>query len=437
MVGKSRYFLFPLLVVFLASSANKTLAQSNRFILFDTTKVISVKNDSVLTLSEVLHNVALKNPMLKAFDFQIQSAEGNLKQAGLWPNPELSTGFEEIGWNAPGFKESEFSIELSQEFDIFGQRTALKDVARSEIDAMKVKLQQNAFDLYLDVKSSFYKLAHAQEQVSLAKNSLELARSIVENINFKMERGAALQSELLLAELETQKSELELLQAKQNVDALEYNLIAMWDGEKTGQYLKAEKEPDFELIQSKLTKLVNDIESAQEVVLLKKDINILKAEREFAIREGKPNLTLSGGFKRLEVDNSKSFLFGISLPLPFFNKNQGERMRISSEIQALEYEIEYAKLNARAKIQSSIVYLNQLIESHATLDSLLLPTSEKAYNTLKKAYEAGRVPYTQLLEAERALNELSFEHNDMLLAIQEQIMTIEKATGIVLLFDKE
>ena len=81
--------------------------------------------------------------------------------------------------------------------------------------------------------------------------------------------------------------------------------------------------------------------------------------------------------------------------------------------------------------------MTQLIEKHATLDSLLLPTADKAYRKLQEAYEAGRVPYTQLLEAERSLIYNSFEHNDMLLAIQEQIITLEQATGVVLRVDEE
>lgn len=437
MIGKLRYYLIPILTILFISTAETTLAQQEWTSLFKSSQDFKADDDSTLTFSEALQYVASNNPILKAFDNRIKAAEGNLKQAGLRPNPELSIELEEFGWNAPGFKESEFVLGLSQEFDLFGLRSALKNVATTEIEASRVKLHQNAFDLYLEVKKRFYALAHAQEQVYLSQNSLELAQTIFENIKSRLEQGAALQSELLLAELESQKSKLELLQAKQNVDALEYNLVALWNGEKSGVLIQSNKEPDIKLIQSKIEKLSADIETTREVVLLKNDLKILKAEKIAAIKEGKPALTLSGGFKRFEVDNSKSFLFGVSMPLPFFNKNQGERQRISSEIQALELEIENERLKTKAELQASIVYLNQLIERHSTLDSILLPTSQKAYSTLESAYKSGRVPYTQLLEAERALIDLSYEHNDILLDIQNQIMSIEMATGKVLRFDKE
>lgn len=70
-----------------------------------------------------------------------------------------------------------------------------------------------------------------------------------------------------------------------------------------------------------------------------------------------------------------------------------------------------------------------------TLDSLLLPTAEKAYQTIQKAYEAGRLPYTQLLEAERSLNDLRFENNDLLMEIHIEIMALEAISGAVLRTD--
>ena len=75
-------------------------------------------------------------------------------------------------------------------------------MAQSEIDATRLQIKQSTFDLYLEVKQRFYSLAHAQQQVILSQTALELANDIVKNITFRLDRGAALQSELLLAELE-------------------------------------------------------------------------------------------------------------------------------------------------------------------------------------------------------------------------------------------
>jgi len=65
---------------------------------------------------------------------------------------------------------------------------------------------------------------------------------------------------------------------------------------------------------------------------------ILRAAQSLATVEARPTVTLSGGCKRLEVDNSNSFLFGVSFPLPFLNRNQG--VQESLEAQSCSYNLQ-------------------------------------------------------------------------------------------------
>jgi cobalt-zinc-cadmium efflux system outer membrane protein len=404
---------------------------------FDTTATDSKSFDSELFLDDVLKLVAVQNSSFRSFDFQLRAAQSDLKQAGLWSNPELDVEFEEVGWDAPGFSESELTISLAQEFEFLGQRGARKKVAFAQLDAADLQVKLSAFDLYLDTKQRFYALAHAQQVVDLSQKSVKLANEIVENINYRLEKGAALQSELLLAQLEEQRAQLALDQSKQDVIAFEAALVSLWKARPSGVRVSLGTEPDFDNLFDKISLLSYRIDSTRQIIQMRSELDILEAEKVAAITEARPTITLSGGFKRFEADKSKSYLVGISMPIPLFNRNQGTRQSLVSQQRSLEYDIEQGKTETISNIQSQTIRLKKSIDRHTTLDSLLLPTAEKAYEMLQKAYEAGRVPYTQLLEAERALNDLSFEHNDMLLAIQEQIIELESLTGVAIHVEKE
>ena len=127
---------------------------------------------------------------------------------------------------------------------------------------------------------------------------------------------------------------------------------------------------------------------------------------------------------------SQSFLFGVSLPLPFFNRNKAVAGSLRAKRQSVQSEIEAAKFERVAEIQTGVARLRQLIESYAILDVELLPTAEKAFQALEKTYEAGRLPYTSILEAGRSLIELRFEHIGMMLSIYEQVISLEQLTGL-------
>lgn len=404
---------------------------------FDTTVSSSKPADSTLSLDDALRLVATENPAFRSFSFLLEAANNDLAQAGLWSNPELESEFEEVGWSAPGFRESEFSISIAQEFEFFGQRAARKNVARAQIDATKLQVRLSTFDLYLETKQRFYALAHAQQKVILSEKSIELAGEIVRKTNYRLERGAGLQSEILLARLEEQRAQLALDQARQDVIAEEATLVSLWKGKPSGVKVSTETGVDFSHLLDRISELTNQTNSSREVVQLQSGLEILKAEKRLTIATARPAITLSGGFKRLAVDNSKSFLFGVSLPIPFFNRNQGTKASLTAQLRSLEYDLERNRIESNSNIQAYTIRLMMLVNSYATLDSLLLPTAEKAYRTLQNAYEAGRVPYTQLLEAERALNDINFERNDILLSIQEQIIELESHTGLALQIKKE
>ena len=157
---------------------------------------------------------------------------------------------------------------------------------------------------------------------------------------------------------------------------------------------------------------------------------MIRAEKQLASVETRPAITLSGGYKRLEANNSNSLLFGISLPIPMFDRNQGKTAALEAQQRSNEFEQEQARLETKAFINSSISRLNQLISQHLALDTLLLPTAEMVFKTFQETYDVGRIPYTSLLEAERSMIELRYEHNDVLFAIYEQLIALEHITGI-------
>lgn len=400
---------------------------------FDSLRAESLTGaNTVLEMQDVLRLIANQNPSLKAFELRREASRGLLKQAGLWPNPELGFDAEEVGWDAPGLDESELSVSLSQEFELFGQRGARKRLAQTQVDATHLTTKLAAFDLYLEAKKRFYVLFDAQEQLELSRRAVDLADSILANIKFRIEKGAALQSELLLADLERQRAKLQLARTEQEATSAATSLAVLWSGTLGELKVAANAEPSFVSILTQIDLLEAHLDSSRSLMQLNQEVAILNAEHSLAISEARPSVTLSGGMKRLQATNSNSFLVGLSLPLPLFNRNQGTKDRLVQEIRALNYDIERARKETQADLRSQVLELRQLVQRHDQLDSNLLPTAEDAYTILRDAYDAGRVPYTQLLEAERSLNELRFEHNDMLLEIHLQVVAIEELTGVTL-----
>ncbi|MFH1699791.1 MAG: TolC family protein [Candidatus Zixiibacteriota bacterium] len=397
---------------------------------FENADARHVNYDS-LSLNDIVGLVAKNNPILKSLKWNLESSEGNLRQAGLRFNPELNLELEEFGWDAPGFKETEMTIILSQKFELFGQRAARKQHAQANIKYTRWNNQKSVFDLFLDAKLRYLRLTHAQDKACLAQEALELSQSIQSDIENRNKIGAVHQSELLLSQLELQSAQLELNEAICDRKYASLELSALWNASDSG-IVVANCGIDKHDCLKNIAGLDISIDSSREITEMIFRRGMIDSESRLLGAEANPAITYSGGIKRLQGDKANSFIMGLSLPLPFVNRNQGARAGLQAEINALDLEINDKKARVSSTVRSQIGKIVQLDEKMEMIDSLLLPTAERTYESLTQAYNAGRIPYTSLLEGKRALIGLRFDKNDIFLNIKELQIEVERTIGIPL-----
>lgn len=397
---------------------------------FDSKNEAAIPKGDSLNLETVLNFVSQANPGLMANQKQVEAMNGLVTQAGLRPNPELEIEFEDVGWDAPGFNESEIGIVLSQEFELWGKRKNRKSLAQSELAAMEFETIVSGFELRAKTIEKFYTLVHAQRQVILAHKANEIAEAIATATKTRVEKGAALSAELLLAELELEQTKLELVRVNSQLHIAKSNLASMWKGDGS-KLMVAEPKLEKSLI-SGIAGLQQFVKNNREVAALEHESKILKAQLAVEKSEGKPNLTFSGGIKRVRADETNSFIFALGMPLSIFNRNQGTVYSLETQSEAIKLAKEQAQLNAEAEFMSLEQNLRQLLSRHNSLDTLLLPLSERAYQSLEEAYNMGRISYSTLLGSQRSLIDLRFELNDLELEIRKETGSIERLLGIKL-----
>jgi cobalt-zinc-cadmium efflux system outer membrane protein len=383
-----------------------------------------------LTLVRVLSLVAEANPTLKAGLKQIEAAEGLLTQAGLWSNPELEVEMEEVGWDAPGLQESEITVMLSQEIELWGNRKNRRQVAQRELEAIQLETQIAAHDIYATTAERYFTLSHTQSGVVLAQDAVDLAADIAESARMRVNMGAAMQSELLLGQLEMATAELQLAEAISEMHIARTELASLWQSEAS-DIVVAETDIDLAVV-AQVDDLQSLLEGSREVRSLEAEAALTDAELDLERSGAKPNLSISGGYKRIEADGSNSFVFGVGLPLPFLNRNQGSIRSLEARKGALRLSRQQALVTARAKFETSRRRIEQQVSRYRTIKTQVLPKAEETYFSLKSAYDKGKLPYSTLLEAQRMLLYLRFELNDIDLTIKHEIVTLERLLGVTI-----
>ena len=388
------------------------------------------RTDTSTVISDSLTLDVASRLVIQANRLQREAARRSVNQANLRPNPELEFESEDVGGDLNGFRESEMVILLSQELELWGQRKARRKAAVRDMEALNWETRVEDFDIYAETKTRFYALLHAQNKVRMTEEAARLAQEVAEAATIRVEKGAALSSEQLLGQLGFERARTEVTLAETELGNARRNLAALWRG----------GEQDFRVVDSApstatlpdLAVLKSYLEQSREVVWWTFEDASVNALLNLEEANRLPSPTLSGGYKRSRADRTNTFLVGVGIALPLFNRNQGAISSLRVQSEALKSAREQALVNAEAELKTVHQGLNTLLSHRASLDTLILPKAEEAYRSLKRAYTLGRIPYVTLLEGEQNLIDVGFELNDLDLAINQKIIALEQLLGISL-----
>jgi len=150
-----------------------------------------------------------------------------------------------------------------------------------------------------------------------------------------------------------------------------------------------------------------------------------RAGYELAKVQPIPNITVQAGTQYDYSTKDQIASLQIGLPIPFFNKNQGnittaqyEWIRASKEVKRLQLALARG-LAAEYQIYSAS-------RSQMNLYQLkLLPASEESLKLSQLAFEAGELNYLQLLTAQRTFADTNIELVKTLGSLWDSIVTID------------
>ncbi len=354
-----------------------------------------------MTLQQALSRVFESNPELEVTELEIEAASARIIQAGMRPNPELMVE----GENFPAMGRTgvlqymESTLQMSQRLELGGKRDLRMRAAESSKSVSVRSTEVREADLvaataraFVDILADQERLSNQQELTHLAKQSYSVVLERVAAGKVSPVEQTRAQVALVSAQLEEEKRLKSLLAAKDR-------LAALWGGgyrdfeRAAGRF---EIPPDSaDLLQS-----CPDLELADAAIDFRR---VTLASEQAA---GKPDITLTAGFRRLNAESLNTWVFGVSLPLPIFDKREGAiaeaRILLNKatfEKKALEWRLQTALAQVRHEREIA------LLEAY-TLNQKALPTAREAMAAVEEGYRLGKFEYMNVLDAQRTFAEL-------------------------------
>ena len=415
-----RRLFLPLGLAVAFLSPNFAVAQS------DTTPVAPVfpmEATGPLTLEAALSMAAGSNFSLSAAAKELDSTEGGIMQARVIPNPELQTLVEDTR------KSTRTSTaQMNIPIELGGKRSARINAAERTRELAQATLAGVRGDIRAQVIESFFSVLIAQERVKLATGSADIAARGAQAASRRVAAGKISPVDETKARVEQANAELELAEATASLQSARQALTALW-GNASPQFTEAQGNLDALPSRPAPELLLKELENSPLVAASRAELDRRQALVGVERSRQYPDLTVSLGAKRDTEANRNMAVIGVAIPLPIFDRNQGNLY--SAIRQADKAQDEYLA-NRISLTRNLLMASNQLSVSRAsaqTLKQTVLPGAEQAFNAATIGFEAGKFNYLDVLDAQRTLFQARIRYLGVLGQTYQAATTIDRILG--------
>ncbi len=360
-------------------------------------------------VEELVEFAVGRNPRLAKAALAVEAAVGKYVQAGLYPNPTVSVTADEVG-DRTGPSGTITAPHLSQEI-VRGRKLALAQaVAAREVDQATLATLAERSAVVGAVRTAYYDLYALEKRLAALDEVVKLATDAVTAGKTLKEKGQIARLDLVQLEIELERYRARAEAARRELPGARGRLAAavgdprMAIGPGVGPY---EDVPRFDADRTLETVLATH----PEVLSARVGADRAQAVVRRAEAEPIPNVTVSAGYVRQGQNRSNDYSVGVSMPIPLWNKNQGNIRAASAELGMAVQEVGRVQ-NALAERVASLLRTHSAAIQEAELyKKEILPRAEETYTLYAEALKGGKFDYLKVLQAQRGIAESRIEYN--------------------------
>jgi cobalt-zinc-cadmium efflux system outer membrane protein len=383
-----------------------------------------------LRLEDALALALMHNPKLAEVSWDVRISEARTLQAGLRPNPELEIEVEEVGGVGPRreFDGAEKTIRLSQLIELGGKRGARKRLAGVEMRLAEYDYEAKRLAVLTDATIGFIDVLAAQEQMELAGDIYQASKETYEAVSERVKAGRVSPLEETKASIELANRKIELTNSKSNLRIARQRLAATWGSilprfsHAGGSIDQVAGIPSFEAVQALVHDNPQIARWTGEMEHRLAELALERAKRIF-------DLTLTAGVTQYAESDDVAFSFGLSMPLPIFDRNQGGVREAGYRSAQVEQQTKNAEVRiVNALVESYEALAGARIEALA-LQNEVVPAAGRAFEAARDGYQQGKFGYLEVLDAQRTFSEANAGLLDALAQYHKAIAVVESLIG--------
>jgi outer membrane protein, heavy metal efflux system len=370
-----------------------------------------------ISFDQLAQTALSQNKSLQAAREQLRQAEARLKQAGLRPNPSLdvSTATDVLFANEG---ENGFAVAVSQPFELGGKRGKRIQVAEAEVELAKAEIAETERQLIGQLRAAFLRANETFARLNFFERSGELNRQTAQVMTVRLGSGDASRLESHLLQAENNRVEAQRLAAESQLmqEMLEVRKLA---GISSDQPLSFQP----------LAQSVGEPSRGPEADLTelafrnRPDLRAARLREAFAnagvtLARAQAAPTIIGSVRYLREPTVSRFAtptqgrafekdsaleFGVSIPLPLWNREQGTIREAASKVSQATAEREALENTIRMEVAAAFRRYESALRSLDLIRNGVVEEIQAGLSITQLSYRLGDAKLTDVILQQRSL----------------------------------
>lgn len=322
--------------------------------------VTEIGRDSLkLTISEAENLFLQKNLDLIAQHYSIDSAQATIITARLYSNPELDLSNAFYNPENGSFFSPERTVQLSQLIRLAGKRSKAVKVAQSGVDIAQNEFYDLMRNLRYVLRNDFYNIYFLEQSAKVYQTEISSLQRLVTAFQDQVSKGFMAPADALRiqSQLYTLQAEYDNLQG--NITDVQGELKSLILADPAAYFVPlAEESIASKSSVEKLSyQLLIDSALANRPDLKALNANVIQGNYNLALQKAMatPDITVNANYDRLGGYVKNYNGIGISIPIPFFDRNQGNIRNAKIQIDASKTQYESAVEKVKNEVTTNYI----------------------------------------------------------------------------------
>lgn len=349
---------------------------------------------------------------------QAEAARGNVLTTQTWKNPEFEISREEVG------DETETSFWLYQRVNFSDQRKLNSEAANAQLYATESANQLSRLERRKQIQSHFYELLFLQQKQQVFSHWTEKFITVEAAMEKREAAGdvSGYDRRRISRERITLLAEQRAIEAGYQAAREQLSGFIGWNNSKMFSNVEGVLLPET---QPALEALLQDLESHPALASLRLKSEAAHLSSKAANRSHIPDITFGIGQKNVDGrdGNDSGLMLSASVPLPLFDRKQGQRQLFAAKAAQAESEYQLVLQQSQAELRVLWHKARKLLENSRLFQQQGLAASYELVRIAETSYHANEIGVLELIDAYRSA--LDAETTALELALKARMTRVE------------